>query len=279
MLKKKLVKILLSAACNPSLENHQRETPLDISLRKGFTDITQILRNPPKIITPIQRDEMRASKYKGMGSSNKNHPMESEAGPSTSTGRGQKLIKSVVEIHKEPGASKAKEKRSNSSKTGSKSTSNANLKEVGSVKTMPSSPGSRGLEPSTQAHAKKRSKDKESGKSNKSSSANPIVTEEVPKWSPYGCHYHPNPGAFPPPNIDSLPKEPLTTGELYYLDLAGNIHKVSHFIHYTLYVFLYRESLAEKFLETTIFLLFTEKTRYPEFSLSITRFTEDCRYR
>jgi hypothetical protein len=47
------------------------------------------------------------------------------------------------------------------------------------------------------------------------------------QWSPYGCHYYPDPQAFPQPNLDSLPHEPLKRGEQYYLDLAGNICKVN----------------------------------------------------
>ncbi|XP_024084552.1 ankyrin repeat domain-containing protein 6 isoform X2 [Cimex lectularius] len=45
------------------------------------------------------------------------------------------------------------------------------------------------------------------------------------RWSPYGCHYYPDPKAFPQPKLDSLPGEPLSKGEQYYLDLAGNIRK------------------------------------------------------
>lgn len=45
-------------------------------------------------------------------------------------------------------------------------------------------------------------------------------------WSPYGCHYYPDPGEFPEPNPASLPEEPLTSGEQYFIDLAGNIKKV-----------------------------------------------------
>lgn len=45
------------------------------------------------------------------------------------------------------------------------------------------------------------------------------------RWSPYGCHYYPDPNAFPQPKLDSLPGEPLGKGEQYYLDLAGNIRK------------------------------------------------------
>lgn len=43
--------------------------------------------------------------------------------------------------------------------------------------------------------------------------------------SPYGCHYYPNSRNFPHPKLQTLPKEPLQKGEIYYLDLAGNIRK------------------------------------------------------
>ncbi|KFB50223.1 hypothetical protein ZHAS_00018294 [Anopheles sinensis] len=53
------------------------------------------------------------------------------------------------------------------------------------------------------------------------------ATAEVdPKhWSPYGCHYFPDPRNFPSPKLETLPKEPLGNGEQYFLDLAGNIRK------------------------------------------------------
>ncbi|XP_055308334.1 ankyrin repeat domain-containing protein 6-like [Sitodiplosis mosellana] len=44
-------------------------------------------------------------------------------------------------------------------------------------------------------------------------------------WSPYGCHYFPDPRSFPQPKLETFPKEPLKCGEQYYLDLAGNIRK------------------------------------------------------
>ncbi|XP_050097781.1 uncharacterized protein LOC126578865 [Anopheles aquasalis] len=44
-------------------------------------------------------------------------------------------------------------------------------------------------------------------------------------WSPYGCHYFPDPRNFPSPKLETLPKEPLGNGEQYFLDLAGNIRK------------------------------------------------------
>jgi hypothetical protein len=44
-------------------------------------------------------------------------------------------------------------------------------------------------------------------------------------FSPYGCHYFPDPRNFPSPKLETLPKEPLSAGEQYFLDLAGNIKK------------------------------------------------------
>jgi hypothetical protein len=44
--------------------------------------------------------------------------------------------------------------------------------------------------------------------------------------SPYGCqHSHADMSNFPSPKLQTLPKEPLQKGEIYYLDLAGNIKK------------------------------------------------------
>lgn len=54
-------------------------------------------------------------------------------------------------------------------------------------------------------------------------------------WSPYGCHYFPDPKTFPAPKLETLPKEPLQYGEQYYLDLAGNIRKGPVGIGHTCY--------------------------------------------
>lgn len=48
---------------------------------------------------------------------------------------------------------------------------------------------------------------------------------DVSNWSPYGCHYFPDPRDFPSMKLETLPDEPLSKGEQYYLDLAGNIKK------------------------------------------------------
>ena len=58
------------------------------------------------------------------------------------------------------------------------------------------------------------------------------------QWSPYGCQYYPalSHQDLAVPNIDSLPSDPLGKGEQYFIDLAGNIKKVS--LHYAFAVFM-----------------------------------------
>lgn len=43
--------------------------------------------------------------------------------------------------------------------------------------------------------------------------------------SPYGCPQSPDLNEFPQLKIDSLPSDPLSRGEQYFVDLAGNIKK------------------------------------------------------
>ncbi|XP_050080000.1 uncharacterized protein LOC126567761 [Anopheles maculipalpis] len=80
--------------------------------------------------------------------------------------------------------------------------------------------------------AERRSRSKEEGtrKSGRRSNSNDDAATRAdaidPKhWSPYGCHYFPDPRNFPSPKLETLPKEPLGNGEQYFLDLAGNIRK------------------------------------------------------
>lgn len=65
----------------------------------------------------------------------------------------------------------------------------------------------------------------DSGGEGKKSTAKDVGEVHPKNWSPYGCHYFPDPRTFPSPKLETLPKEPLETGEQYFLDLAGNIRK------------------------------------------------------
>ncbi|XP_049876007.1 ankyrin repeat domain-containing protein 6 [Pectinophora gossypiella] len=75
---------------------------------------------------------------------------------------------------------------------------------------------------------------------------------ESPKqvqWSPYGCHYYPDPKYFPKPKLSSLPTEPLKKGEQYYLDLAGNIKKGPIGAGYTCYCAPFFKHMEDKLNE------------------------------
>lgn len=80
---------------------------------------------------------------------------------------------------------------------------------------------------SSSRHHKKDNDDKQKSKKKGKDSADvPEPNTINPKnWSPYGCHYFPDPRTFPPPKLETIPKEPLANGEQYFLDLAGNIKK------------------------------------------------------
>lgn len=70
---------------------------------------------------------------------------------------------------------------------------------------------------------------KESSKEEEEKKKTPVAKKDEKKedvqWSPYGCHYAPDPKAFPSPRLETLPNEPLGKGEQYFLDLGGNIRK------------------------------------------------------
>ncbi|XP_041982480.1 uncharacterized protein LOC121735648 [Aricia agestis] len=91
---------------------------------------------------------------------------------------------------------------------------------------------------------KKRDKSKDKKKKNVHFETPPQV-----QWSPYGCHYYPDPKYFPKPKLSSLPTEPLKKGEQYYLDLAGNIKKGPIGAGYTCYCAPFFKHMEEKLNE------------------------------
>ena len=78
---------------------------------------------------------------------------------------------------------------------------------------------------SSSRHNTKTPKHDEKSKVKTSIADSPKYEVDPKHFSPYGCHYFPDPRNFPSPKLETLPKEPLLTGEQYYLDLAGNIRK------------------------------------------------------
>jgi len=167
--RKKLTVILLSSGCKSHLRNHQRENPLDISIRKGFDEVTAALNDPPEVVTPLERDELRASKHTTQSSSSKSRELSREG--------------------RRRGSSTNKKRESSSSTRGSLGQKSKQSSRRSSSKDSPATSSKNIIPVLTNGHSK---------------------AEFSPKWSPYGCHFHPNPSAFPAPNIDSLPEEPLS---------------------------------------------------------------------
>ena len=103
-----------------------------------------------------------------------------------------------------------------------------------------------GTSGSRDSGSKKEKKKHKGGKQHKVHFEKAMMGRE---WSPYGCHYYPDPEAFPEPRLDSLPPDPLGRGEQYYLDLAGNIRKGPVGVGYTCYCapfFRHMEAKLEK---------------------------------
>ncbi|CAG9788484.1 unnamed protein product [Diatraea saccharalis] len=89
-------------------------------------------------------------------------------------------------------------------------------------------------------------------KKNKDKKKKNVHFEQQPppvQWSPYGCHYYPDPKYFPKPKLSSLPTEPLKKGEQYYLDLAGNIKKGPIGAGYTCYCAPFFKHMEDKLNE------------------------------
>lgn len=181
-------RILLSAACDPLRINLNGDTALHIACAMGRRKLTRIL---------LQAESTKSLKLRNSQGETARHIAV------------RKKLMAIVEILDAPpppvpAASDDRAQSSNSSKHN----------KPGEAK-------------------KKRSKDNvpvvtaTAAKANATKqTASPQPTDEkMLNWSPYGCHYFPDPRSFPSPKLETLPQEPLNSGEQYFLDLAGNIKK------------------------------------------------------
>lgn len=60
--RRKLTRILLEAGCDQSISNNQSERALDIAERKGFSEVVEILTNPPMSLIPVGKHEKQPKK-------------------------------------------------------------------------------------------------------------------------------------------------------------------------------------------------------------------------
>lgn len=216
---------LLLAGCSPDIKNNYGDTPLHTSARYGHAGVTRILISA----------ECRTSQQ------NKNG--DTALHISAAMGR-RKLTRILIEAG-------CDEKLLNKQQESAKDIAvRKDLKEIiaifntaafqrteqsrKSAISLPKSRNSGHLEKSRESRNSNRSKESREKKKKQNVSAS-NENGVAANWSPYGCHYSPDPEDFPQPKMVSLPQEPLKKGEQYYLDLGGNIRKGPVGVGYTCY--------------------------------------------
>ncbi|KAF4517726.1 hypothetical protein B566_EDAN013404 [Ephemera danica] len=190
-----VTRILISARCRASDQNKNGDTALHIAAAMGRRKLTRILLEA------------------GCDKSLKNK--QGETSRDIATRKDLTEILAILNVPAAAAATSSAQKRGGSSRR-----SKSAVRTDASKKREKTESGTSSKDSSTRHKEKKKAK---------GNSGNKVHFEKVKmagrQWSPYGCHYYPDPQAFPQPNLDSLPHEPLKRGEQYFLDLAGNICK------------------------------------------------------
>ncbi|XP_011299630.1 ankyrin repeat domain-containing protein 6 isoform X2 [Fopius arisanus] len=229
---------LLLAGCNPDLQNNYGDTPLHTSARYGHAGVTRILISGLCRVSDQNKNGDTALHIAAAMGRRKLTRILLEAGCDRSLRNKQgetakdiarrKNLSEILEI-----INKSRSKSRSRSKSEDKVNDIAfnTTPEIRSAKgekkrekTGSGTSGSR--DGGTKKETKKHKND------HKSHIGKAVIGKQ---WSPYGCHYYPDPEAFPQPKLDSLPSDPLARGEQYYLDLAGNIRKGPVGVGYTCY--------------------------------------------
>ncbi|KDR12756.1 Ankyrin repeat domain-containing protein 6 [Zootermopsis nevadensis] len=217
---------LLLAGCNPDLQNNYGDTPLHTSARYGHAGVTRILISAQCRVSDQNKNGDTALHIAAAMGRRKLTRILLEAGCDKSLKNKQnetareiatrKDLNEILVILNSPSATRSKSK---SGKTGHEKDHNEKKRGKNESGTSSKDSSSRQKDKKKHKNAHKVHFERPTGK----------------QWSPYGCHYYPDPKAFPQPNLDSLPHEPLKKGEQYYLDLAGNICKGPVGVGYTCY--------------------------------------------
>ncbi|VVC95856.1 unnamed protein product [Leptidea sinapis] len=220
---------LLLAGAPPDLQNNYGDTSLHTAARYGHAGVTRILISAQcrvseqnkngdtalHIAAAMGRRKLtRILLEAGCDKSLKNHQGETARDIATRKG-----LQEIITILNTPVAKQTKKKEKHRDK-------------------------SREREIDEPDDGKKKDKSKDKKKKTVHFETPPQV-----KWSPYGCHYYPDPKYFPKPKLSSLPTEPLKKGEQYYLDLAGNIKKGPIGAGYTCYCAPFFKHMEDKLNE------------------------------
>ncbi|CAB3252872.1 unnamed protein product [Arctia plantaginis] len=222
---------ILLAGAPPDLQNNYGDTSLHTAARYGHAGVTRILISAQckvseqnkngdtalHIAAAMGRRKLtRILLEAGCDKSIRNHQGETARDIATRKG-----LEEIINILNTPVAKQPKKKHRDKSKD-------------------------RALDEPDEGKKKEKGKEKDKNKIKKN------VHFETPaqvQWSPYGCHYYPDPKFFPKPKLSSLPTEPLKKGEQYYLDLAGNIKKGPIGAGYTCYCAPFFKHMEDKLNE------------------------------
>lgn len=228
---------LLLAGSNPDLQNNYGDTPLHTSARYGHAGVTRILISALCRVSDQNKNGDTALHIAAAMGRRKLTRILLEAGCDRSLRNKQgetakdiarrKNHAEILEI-----ISKARSKSRMRSKSREEDLVDGKM-DNGKTMNKKREKTESGTSGGGGSNSKKdRKKHKTSSKQHKVRFEKAIMGRQ---WSPYGCHYYPDPEAFPQPRLDSLPADPLGRGEQYYLDLAGNIRKGPVGVGYTCY--------------------------------------------
>lgn len=217
---------ILLAGASPHLQNNYGDTPLHTAARYGHAGVTRILISAQCRVSDQNKNGDTALHIAAAMGRRKLTRILLEAGCDKSIKNQQgetardiatrKNLEEIINILNTPVSKQAKKKHRDKSKE-------RVLEEPDAAK-------------------------KDKGKGKKKKSVHFETTPQV-QWSPYGCHYYPDPKYFPKPKLSSLPTEPLKKGEQYYLDLAGNIKKGPIGAGYTCYCAPFFKHMEDKLNE------------------------------
>ncbi|XP_072763302.1 uncharacterized protein Dgo isoform X1 [Anoplolepis gracilipes] len=227
---------LLLAGSNPDLQNNYGDTPLHTSARYGHAGVTRILISALCRVSDQNKNGDTALHIAAAMGRRKLTRILLEAGCDRSLRNKQgetakdiarrKNHNEILEI-----ISKARGKSRMRSKSHEEDLVDGKMDNDKAMNKKREKTGS-GTSGGGSNSKKDRKKHKSNSKQHKVRFEKAIMGRQ---WSPYGCHYYPDPEAFPQPRLDSLPSDPLARGEQYYLDLAGNIRKGPVGVGYTCY--------------------------------------------
>ncbi|XP_068222675.1 uncharacterized protein [Palaemon carinicauda] len=261
-------RVLLLAGCRPDIKNNYGDTPLHTAARYGHAGVTRILLSARINVGEMNKNGDTALHIAAaMGRRKLTRILLESAADQTVKNKQnetpgdiakRKEFDQILEILKNPPPIVTVEERLRMEQEQKK-------REAREAKAK----GLKGAKGGGGKGDKKREKTNDSGTSSKDSSTRAKEKKKHKsehkekrrvkhvEWSPYGCQFYPPVTAqeLAAPKLDSLPKDPLSAGEQYFIDLAGNIKKGPVGIGYTCYCAPFFKNVENKLEKDKIALM------------------------